>query len=315
VGAGRLCFSKAKSPLAQDQTTRDRNAGRGLRRAPQRPNRVVAVRNASSRFVIRVERHGDVVRFDMSSRRSRLLGYSVSAYVLRHVLVDCGFPAVGGEVSGLIDHDRLAGLVLTHHHEDHAGNVALLASRGLPVAASPMALRAVRKPAPLLPYRRFAWGTPRPLEGAITPFEPEGMELLPTPGHSDDHVAVWDRDSHTVFAGDLFLGVKVRVAHATENPRRLVESLRRIAALEPDRLFDGHRGLVPDPVARLLAKADWMEEMIAQVERLADDGLSEAAIARTVFGHRTVTDVVSQGEYSRRNLVRAVRRTRNGAGR
>ena len=36
---------------------------------------------------------GDVTRFEMSSAASRLVGYSASTYLVRGVLVDCGFHA------------------------------------------------------------------------------------------------------------------------------------------------------------------------------------------------------------------------------
>ena len=36
----------------------------------------------------------------------------------------------------------------------------------------------------------------------------------------------WDAERETVFGGDLFLGVRVRVAHPGEDPRQLARSVR-----------------------------------------------------------------------------------------
>lgn len=256
--------------------------------------------------MIRVERHDDVVRFDMSSRRSRLAGLSVSAFLVRGVLIDCGFPSLEMEVTRLLSSEQLRGVVVTHWHEDHAGNAELVASRGIPMAASSATLAIIRNPAPIAPYRRFTWGSPRALQSPVTPFFPDDLQLVSTPGHSRDHLAVWDPESESLFSGDLFLGVKVRVAHHDEAPRATVQSLRRILALAPRRLFDGHRGLIERPSGALQAKIDWMEETIGRIEGAAADGRSEQEIARAVLGRRDLMDLISGGEYSRRSLVHAV---------
>lgn len=256
--------------------------------------------------MIRTERHGDVVRFEMFSRRSRLVGFSVSAYLVRGTLVDTGFPRVGDEVEQLLANERLQGVMVTHYHEDHAGNIARVAQRGIPIAAHPETLAHSRAPTPLAPYRRFTWGEPRPLVSPVTPFDPDGLEMIHAPGHSRDHHVVWDPSTGTLFSADLFIGVKVRVAHEYEEPRRLVASLKRVVALDPARVFDAHRGLVADAPSAMRAKIAWTEETIGRVERLARDGVPTARIVRDVLGKRDMNDHFSLGEYSRANLVHAI---------
>ena len=259
--------------------------------------------------VIALSTHGDVTRLEMSSRRSRLVGYAVSAYLVRGVLVDTGFPAIGAEFARFVAERRPRGILLTHVHEDHAGNVALAARLGVPLGAAAATLDELRRVGPIGFYRRYTWGAMAPLDGrAPEPFADDALTLLPTPGHSPDHHAVWDAESRTIFGGDLFLGVRVRVARADEDPRALVASLRSAAALEPLRLFDAHRGPVRDPVAALTAKADWLAETIAAVERLAAEGLSDDAVRRAVLGREEMAGYFSLGDYSRTNFVRAIRR-------
>ena len=267
--------------------------------------------------MIALSTHGDVTRLEMSSRRSRLVGYAVSAHLVRGVLVDTGFPAAAPELARFIAERRPRGILLTHAHEDHAGNVALVARLGLPLGAAPATLDAIRRQERIGFYRRYTWGAMEPLEGRQPePFVDDALTLLATPGHSPDHHAVWDAETGTLFGGDLFLGVRVRIARADENPRALVASLRAAAALRPARLFDAHRGPIRDPVGALTAKADWLDETIAAVERLAAEGLSDAAIRRAVLGREEVTGYFSLGDYSRTNFVRAIRSqlrgTRNG---
>lgn len=273
--------------------------------------------------MIRVEPHGDVTRLVLSSAASRLAGYDVSAYLVAtpagRVLVDTGSPAAWRNLArhlralGGGDLGRaLCGAVVTHAHEDHAGNVAALATAGVPFAMSKATRLALRGAAPPALYRRFTWGRMRPypfdwatFHGAA--FRPAPLVLIRTPGHSPDHRAVWDPRTRTLFGGDLFLGVRVRVAHPGENLHALVHSLRAAAALRPKRLFDAHRGLIPNPVAALEAKAAWIEDTVAAVERLLDRGWPAWRVRRAVLGREELAGYLSLGEYSRSNFVRTVR--------
>jgi hypothetical protein len=107
--------------------------------------------------------------------------------------------------------------------------------------------------------------------------------------------------------------VKVRVAHEEdESPRTLVASLRHAAALEPRLLLDAHRGPVRDAAAQLRAKANWNEEQIGEIERLAASGASEREIVERLFGGESVVGWASGLEYSRRGFVRAVLREAGG---
>ena len=259
--------------------------------------------------MLELETFGDVTRVLMSSRRSRMVGYSVSAYLVRGMLVDAGFPGVAGEFADYLRSARPRGVLLTHFHEDHAGNAELVAQRGIPIAAAPATIDALRAAEQIGLYRRLIWGEVVPLRSPVAPLVSDGLTLVHTPGHSADHHVVWDPESETLFAGDLFLGVKVRVAHPAEDPRLIVRSVRTAATLGPRRMFDAHRGLVRDPVGALNAKADWLEETIAAIERRIDQGWPDRAIARDVLGREELPHYISAGGLSRINLVRAIRVT------
>jgi glyoxylase-like metal-dependent hydrolase (beta-lactamase superfamily II) len=131
--------------------------------------------------------------------------------------------------------------------------------------------------------------------------------MVPAPGHSSDHHVVWDAERRILFGGDLFLGVKVRVAHPEEDPRLLVQTLRRIAALEPARLFDAHRGSIATPAVALRLKADWIEGIITAVDDRIARGWSDRAIRRELLGREPFSSYVSRGEYGKQNFITAIR--------
>ena len=260
-----------------------------------------------------LEPHGDVLRVRLSHWRSRALGYEVSAYVYRETLIDTGFPAVSDELAAIAFAHGVKGALVTHHHEDHAGGVPALTAQRLPVGMSPATrhlMRELRVPI----YRRVVWGGPSRLE-LIAPYVPSGLTLLATPGHSADHHVVWDAERSTMFGGDLFLGVKVRVAHPGEDPRAHARTLRAMAALRPNRFFDGHRGLVPNASGALIAKAVWLEGIIAAIDDRIQFGWTDRRIASELLGREPLSRYVSVGEYSKQMLVTAVRNSKAGGGR
>jgi glyoxylase-like metal-dependent hydrolase (beta-lactamase superfamily II) len=65
------------------------------------------------------------------------MGYSVFVFLVRDQLIDAGFPGARNAVARLLDERRPRGVVVTHQHEDHAGNgplsTGLLGHDGSPV--------------------------------------------------------------------------------------------------------------------------------------------------------------------------------------
>ena len=247
-----------------------------------------------------------VTRLRMQSWRGALVGYDVSAYLLGDILVDTGFPRAARAFGAAVQTIRPRGAVVTHWHEDHAGNVPALAALGLPMAMHPECEALLHERPAIRLYRREVWGRTARLNAKIEPFDPSPLRLIDTPGHSPDHLAVWDAERRILVSGDLFLGVKVRIAHEHEWPRLLVASLRRAAALEPRLLLDAHRGVVREGAAHLRAKADWNEEVMGRIESLSAQGVGEREIVKRLFGGESLVGVASGGEYSRRGFVRAV---------
>ena len=245
--------------------------------------------------------------------RSRSIGYGVHAYLVRGVMIDTGFPGIGPAMRDLLTSVPLRGAMLTHHHEDHAGNVNLLVDAGVPVAMDAATHARVREPGRIGVYRHFTWKSMKPMRAAITPFTDDDLLLVPTPGHCSNHHAIWDAQTGTCFTGDLYLGVKVRIAHSYENPYAQVQSLRDIIAKNPARVFCSHRGFIENGVSMLQAKTDWLQELIGRAEHRFDEGRSDDEIRQELLGKLGSTHYFSFGDYSPRNLITAIRNARQMA--
>jgi glyoxylase-like metal-dependent hydrolase (beta-lactamase superfamily II) len=256
-----------------------------------------------------IERYGDVTRIRMASLGSRAFKLDVSAYVVRGILVDSGFHHARRPFTDAIESIGVRGCIVTHWHEDHSGNAVLLARRGVPLKLRADTERILRRRPAIALYRRVTWGRPPALDVSLVAFDLDGLECIPTPGHSEDHQVVWDSSTETLFSGDLWLGVRARSVHPSENPYVLLDSLRRVAALRPRRMFDAHRGLVDRATAAIERKIQWLGDAVATIEDRIAEGWNDRAITKELGGDGWL-GVATEGEYTTTNLVRAVRRDR-----
>src|SRR5262249_54857985 len=152
---------------------------------------------------------------------------------LKHALQDLG-------VLGTLDY-----VVNTHPHEDHIGNNDLLAefsaARFLVAARS---IPDVRWPVTARWYRSFMFG---PLAGSRVHALPAHLEtggfafdVISTPGHTPDHVCLFERSRGWLFAGDLYVDERLDAQLLDVDGVAWIESLDRAAALAPELLLDGH---------------------------------------------------------------------------
>ena len=245
----------------------------------------------------------------LATLRSRSAGMAVWVYRAGPWLIDAGFAHARRELLRWDGLDGVASCVLTHHHEDHTGNAAALAERGIEVVAPPPVIERLPETRKRLPlYRWWVWGHAEvgpvdPLDGPLTA---PGWSLEPihTPGHAADHHVLFEPDRELLFAADLYIGRRVPVARLAEDPETLLESLRRARDLRPRTMFCAHRGPIDRPAPALGEKIGWLEGFVADARELRRRGLEVKEIARRLLGREGAVGWVSGGELSKRNLVR-----------
>jgi len=167
------------------------------------------------------------------------------------LIVDPGSPyedeqdALERSLDALLDGRSVKGILVTHHHADHWGGAARLKARlGVPVYA-------------------HAWTAPRvgadvALEGGETielaadGARPWQLEVLHTPGHTPGHLALFERVSGTIVAGDLVSGLSTVVVDPPEGDMaQYVASLLVLAALPATLILPGHGPPIGGPAHRL----------------------------------------------------------------
>jgi ribonuclease/clavin/mitogillin len=236
--------------------------------------------------------------------------YTVSAYLVDGLLIDSGPPATASELLRRLRNARVERIVHTHYHEDHTGGDALLQrALGLPVLAPAGALPMLARFPAIQLYRRIVWSTPRAVkaealsEFVVTPRH--RFEVVPTPGHSADHVCLFEREQGWLFSGDLFIHERARYAGPDEHVAGTLDSLRRVLALRPRLLVCAHAGFVDDACGALERKIAFLEKLIAQARVLRNEGLGEDEISRRLLGPEGLMTRFSRGHFAKINLIRA----------
>jgi hydroxyacylglutathione hydrolase len=192
----------------------------------------------------------------------------VNAYLLGDVVVDAGTKGAAKRLIKALQGHAVGAHALTHGHPDHAGGSKRLAEAfEVPVWVGERDRADVESGRPAAAE---TWA--RPAVARLSNYEPvavarslsegddlgHGFVVLDTPGHSDGHVAFWRERDRTLVLGDVLFnmnllttvpGLREPPAILTRDPRRNRESVRRLAALEPELALFGHGPPLRDPAA------------------------------------------------------------------
>ena len=264
--------------------------------------------------MLKATTYGDVTRFDLARTLAGKGRYWTTAYLVDGLLIDAGCAFTAPELVRALAGRPLAGIVNTHTHEDHIGaNGRLQRERaGLPVRAHPLALPVLADPRsrqPLHPYRRLLWGWPEPSQGQ--PVSDEEViaagryrfRVMYTPGHSLDHICLYEPEQGWLFTGDLFVGGRDRALREEYDIWAIIASLKRIASLPAQRLFPGSARMRDNPAGELAAKIEHLEALGERVLALHRQGRSVDQIVHALLGRPMPIELITLGHFSRRWLV------------
>ncbi len=198
-------------------------------------------------------------------------------------LIDCGM-AAGDSLERILanvrteglDPEKIAKIIVTHYHMDHAGGAARFQERlGADVvtpADAAQALRTGDERAVALDVAKAAGFYARDYqfepvevarevrEGDRVPIGKLELEVIETPGHCDGHVSylLRGRERTYLFAGDaVFSGGRVVLQNIHDcSIQKSAASIAKLARLEFDALLPGHAAICLDGGSRHVALAN-----------------------------------------------------------
>lgn len=265
--------------------------------------------------MLEIGEHGAVVSFRAARSILGHAFYHTAAYLVDGLLVDTTCAYTAHELLNALSVRKsvVEQVVNTHCHEDHIGaNGLVQQTYDVPIRAHPLALPILANPRLqyLQPYRRFFWGRPQPSQGQ--PLE-EWVEtqhyrfqVLHTPGHSPDHICLYEPKLGWLFTGDAFIGGQDRAARPDYDIYEVIASLKKLAALDVAVLFPGSGSVRKNhPAADIQRKIAYLEELGAKVRDLHRQGYSVRAIQKCLLGKEPHITYLTQGHFRGVHLIQA----------
>ena len=161
---------------------------------------------------------------------------------------------------------------ITHHHEDHSGNVnPLAAATGTPIYGSALCSDLVKGKVHTCLAQKLFWGTPQytdkvtPIETNFIETNKHHFELIPIPGHSADQIALYEAEEGWLFSADAFVSPIIKYFMRQESMKQQIASLRKLIALDFDLLLCCHTPLMKGRKDQLIQKLAFFEQYYGQV--------------------------------------------------
>lgn len=223
----------------------------------------------------------------LSSRVIRVLGCNPSPMTLKgtntyivgtgtnRILIDTGNPNVPEYITNLKNTLRdnnisLNGIILTHWHMDHVGGIPDI-EKGI--------LGSCKVPLYKFKRRSDDWQSEKPPEsdssytfvkdGTILKTEGATLRLIYTPGHTDDHMAIFLEEEKNVFSADCILGEGTAVF---EDLYDYMNSLHALLNLKPSRIYPGHGPVIEEPTPGIQQYIDHRNKRESQIMNALKEG-------------------------------------------
>lgn len=159
-------------------------------------------------------------------------------------------------------------------------------------------------------YRQFVWGDRG--EFHAKPYEQTMLsinytwDIIHTPGHASDHVALYCRELKIIFTGDLFVQAHTKAIMKGENIIETLHSLKTLLNYDFEELYCCHAGYLKNGRQKIQDKIAYLEEKQQQIEALYKEGHAVEEIKMKLFPKRYAIEQFSKGEWGSQYIIKSI---------
>lgn len=236
-------------------------------------------------------------------------------YYIDGLLVDTGFSRVQNLVLAALENKPINKIYVTHHHEDHTGNLnAIAAAAGCPAYASSLCVQTMQQPPAISFVQYFYWGK-RPANQQLiaedqritTTTNKYHFDIYAVPGHAHDMVVLHEPNRGWLFSADLYIHHHIGYFTQTESVIQQIASTKKILQLDFDVLFCCHNPQLQNGKQQVQKKLQFLEDFYGNVAALYQKGYSVKAISKALsLKERWFIRLLSSGYLSNKNMIRSV---------
>lgn len=240
----------------------------------------------------------------------------VHAFFIDGLLIDTGAPYAKTAMLDWLRPKTVDQIFVTHHHEDHSGNVnAIQKDHKVNAYSSALCADLVKgKVETSIPQLLF-WGRPEYID-SLLPITKDSLstpkhcfEFLPIPGHAPDQMALYEREYGWLFSADAFVSPVIKYFMKKESMAQQIASLQRLLLLDFEMLLCCHKPLVQGGKAQLQSKCNFLQDYYGQVVKYHEQGNAPRKIL-SLMGKKELwfQKLLSQNNLSAINMVHSVLR-------
>ena len=239
---------------------------------------------------------------------------TVYTYIIDDLLIDTAQRHNRDNILKVAQAHQIQKIILTHHHEDHSGNVAYLMEQLNVIAyAHPHTVQILGNGYKTSPLAKILNGSVdvahlNPiLETDNISTKNYLLQPIFTPGHCDDHYCYFEKNKGWLFSGDLYVADKIKYFGTEESLLTQIQSIQKLLLLDFDVLFCSHNPKVVDGKQRLKNKLQFFEDFSGKVKDLHQKGKSVAEIfAEMNLKENYYYKVITAGNFTSENMVKSV---------
>lgn len=237
----------------------------------------------------------------------------VNVYFVDGLLIDTGQKHMRKAVLNTIKPLHIQQTYLTHHHEDHTGNIkAIKQEFSVPVYSSALCKELMLRPPKISFIQKVIWGD-RPafdeMEVKKDFIETPNFrfQIIPALGHAPDMTVLYEPDQGWLFSADLYVKSHIGYFLHTESMAQQIDSIKKILELDFGPMFCAHNPKLNNGKQALQKKLQFLEDFFGQVSELHARGCTLKEIFKKMaLKENYEVKFLSAGQLSQMNMIKSV---------